>query len=118
MSSTGWSSRSSTISKLTTSSTLHVNLELAPRATNEPLECTNCECGTFVIHDHEKLCKDCGYIAGTGHDDSEVLDEWELWRKIRNQKFEDGKEPRRRVVGSYIHVYDDYGINDDLVSDY
>lgn len=78
---------------------------------NEPFTCSLCESGQYILTgatQDERVCADCGYVAGSGGDE-EPEHPWFKWRVIRNTKFEEEQDCRKRVVGSYIHAYDDYG---------
>lgn len=83
-----------------------MNLESAPTAESEPVVCTLCGEGSFVIYDNDKVCPKCGYLSGTGGD-GEPDHPWFKWRVIRNTQFEEDQVPRRKVVGSYVHAYTD-----------
>lgn len=84
-----------------------MRLEHAPRVLHEPVDCSYCDRGTFVLFQGDKVCPECGYLSGTG--DSEVPDDpWLRWRYIRNEQWEDDKHDHRetrKVVGSYVHAY-------------
>lgn len=85
-----------------------MNLETAPTVEHEPVVCTLCSEASFVIYENDKVCPDCGYLAGTGGS-GEPDHPWFRWRTIRNELFEkeDGGNDRRKVVGSYVHAYTD-----------
>lgn len=79
---------------------------------DEPFECQNCDDGEYVMggpSEKEKVCPQCGYVpTRQPTEPTTTKDNWELWREIRNQKFADGKASRKKVVGSYVHAYDDW----------
>lgn len=84
----------------------------APRALHEPHSCPLCDSGVFVMlgtTESEKACDTCGYVCNSAEAEP-TPDPWVRWREIRNQKYEDDKDCRRRVVGSYVHAYPDYGV--------
>jgi predicted amidophosphoribosyltransferase len=78
-------------------------INCAPRASNEPFECPECE-GEFVMHDNDKMCKDCGLLVGV--DSGEDPSEWAEWEEHRRENY-DGfyGEDRVKMVGGFAGVW-------------
>lgn len=94
----------------------NVGIDGARPAIHEPFTCDLCEQGQYVLYENDKVCRACGYVLGTGENDLPD-DPWERWRIIRNTKFEEDQDVRKRVVGSYQHAYT-YGNSRTVTGDY
>lgn len=91
-----------------------MDIDQAPTADgedDEDVECDDCG-GTYVLYDGEKLCRDCGYIAGSGGSAREAdADEWASWHQHRREyeQYSGFRGPDRiKFVGGFAAAYD-YG---------
>lgn len=88
-----------------------MGIDTAPVANedDEDAECDNCEGGTYVLYDGDKLCRDCGYLAGSRPRQTEDGDEWSSWQQHRRDH-EDYSgwygEDRIKMVGGFAAAYE------------
>lgn len=90
-----------------------MDIDTAPTADGEDdddVECDNCAGGTYVLYDGDKLCRDCGYIAGSGGGSRErEVDDWAAWQQHRreHEDYSGFHGPDRiKMVGGFASAYD------------
>jgi thiamine kinase-like enzyme len=76
--------------------------------------CNDCEEAPYVLFEGERLCRECGYVAGSGGRPTRRLTNDEAWTEWhehrRNEDDYDGwyGEKRIKMVGGFAAAYD-YG---------
>lgn len=92
-----------------------MNLNRRPVADSDDddAECdvTGCE-GTYVMHEHDRVCMHCGHISGTGEKNADyrerhMPDPWVRFEKARNSEKYDGfyGPDRVKFVGGFVSAY-------------
>lgn len=65
-----------------------------------------CE-GTFVRYEGEHICRDCGHVRFSDHDDTprSMRDPWEWFEEQRNEYSGFYGRDRVRMVGGFLRAY-------------
>lgn len=83
-----------------------MRLETAPTV-EEDHECAICGAtGSFVLYDHDKVCRECGYVPSADDGDETEDDEWERWFEHRDEDYDGFRgEDRIKMVGGFASAY-------------
>lgn len=87
-----------------------MEIDTAPRAdqeSDEDVECDNCgSVNSYVLYDHDKVCRECGHIAGSGERADDTRSEWQQWWDHRDDMYSGftGKD-RIKMVGGFGSAY-------------
>jgi hypothetical protein len=92
-----------------------MGIDTAPKIHNddeddsdEYVACDNCESGTYVLFDGDKVCDTCGVLAKRPEGVSRTSNPWGSWVEHRRSHDDYSGwfgEDRIKMVGGFIHPY-------------